>query len=330
MTTVAVTGATGILGTALCARLQADPAVTRVIGLARRPVDPAARGWTKMTFRAADVLDVDGLTDAMDGADVVCHLAFVVLDRGADPAAVRRINVDGSANAFAAAARAGARRIVYASSIAAYGAHPDNPVPITETHPTRGNDGVSYAAHKAAVEAVLDRAAAANPDLETTRIRPCVVVGPASMATMRGPLPTPLVGAALSRFVPWVLPDPGAAPLQLVHEDDVATVFARAVTAEEVEPAYNLAGAGTMTLAEVARELRAIRVRLPAELVRRGVDAAARLRALPVSGEWIDMLAHPIIVDTTRAREGLGWTPRFDTRTALRDMLDRFRRASPV
>lgn len=330
MTTVAVTGATGILGRALCARLQQHPAVGRIVGIARRPFDPDVHGWTKMEFRSADVLDAAAMREALAGADVVCHLAFVVLDRRADADTVRRINVDGSANTFAATAGAGARRLVCASSIAAYGAHPDNPWPITEDHPTRGNPGFYYSAHKAAVEDLLDEAAAANPQVQVTRIRPCVVVGPRSMDLLRGPLPAAAVGLALSGVVPWPLPDPGGAPVQCVHEDDVAEVFARAITAERVGRAYNVAGGGTMTIREVARELGALRVPLPRPLVRRGADVAARLGLLPSGGGWVDLLAHPIIVDTTRARRGLGWVPRYDTRTALRDMLDRFRAARPL
>jgi nucleoside-diphosphate-sugar epimerase len=133
----------------------------------------------------------------------------------------------------------------------------------------------------------------------------------------------------LSPLVPWVLPDPGAAPVQFVHEDDVAEVFRLAITAEAVEPAYNLAGGGTMTVPEIATELGALRLSVPQALVRRGVDLASRVRLLPTGGEWLDMLTHPIIVDTTRARRRLGWVPRYDTRTALRDMLDRFRASTP-
>lgn len=330
MSTVAVTGATGILGRALCARLQRHPAIGRIVGIARRPFEPEVHGWTKMEFRPADVLDPAALREALTGADVVCHLAFVVLDRGASADTVRRINVDGSANTFAAAADAGARRLVYASSIAAYGAHPDNPWPITEDHPTRGNTGFYYSAHKAAVERLLDGFAVDNPAVETTRLRPCVVVGPNSMELLRGPVPAALVGLALSAPIPWVLPDPGGAPMQFVHEDDVAEVFARAITAERVGRAYNLAGGGTMTMREVVREMGARPVAVPRRVLRHGAGLAARLRILPTGGEWIDMLAHPLVVDSARARRELGWVPAYDTRTALRDMLDGFRAARPL
>jgi UDP-glucose 4-epimerase len=328
--TVAVTGATGIFGRALCARLEHDPAVERVLGLARRPFDPAEHGFDKMEFRPADVLDRVALDAAFAGADVVCHLAFTVLDRGMDADQVERINVDGSRNVFAAAAGAGARRIVYASSVAAYGAHADNPVPITEDQPTRGNAGFYYAEHKAAVEALLDDFEVGNPGVEVTRLRPCVTVGPNSVDLFRGPLPVPIVGVLLSPLLPFPLPDPGVAPFQLVHEDDVAEAFALAITAPRTHGTFNVAGGGTITLGELASTLGAIRVPVPGGIMRRAVDAAHRLRVAPTTGDWLDMLRHPVIVDTARLRVQLGWVPRFDTRTALQDMVDCYRQASPL
>jgi nucleoside-diphosphate-sugar epimerase len=325
--TVAVTGATGIFGRALCARLQDDEDVERIIGIARRPFDPAAHGWSKMVFRSADVTDAEALDAALAGAEVVCHLAFIVATHGMDRERARAINVDGSRIVFDAALRAGAGRIVYASSIAAYGAHADNPLPITEDHPTRGQDDMAYSADKAAVERILDDVEIANPGVEIVRIRPCVVVGPNSVDLFRGPVPPWLVGLLLSPAVPWVLPDPGIAPLQLVHEEDVAEVFALAITRPGVRGAFNLAGGGIIEPAELAKRLGAVRLPVPAGLARRVVDVAHAVRLAPTRGDWIEAARHPIIVDTTRAREELGWVPRYDTRTALEDLLDRYRRA---
>ncbi len=54
--TVAVTGPTGTFGAGLVPLLQEDERVARVIGMARRPFDPAERGWTKTDYRQGDVL----------------------------------------------------------------------------------------------------------------------------------------------------------------------------------------------------------------------------------------------------------------------------------
>src|SRR5689334_17285778 len=125
--TVAVTGPTGTFGFGLMPRLQADDRVARIIGIARRPFDPNEHGWTKMEYRQGDVRDATALEAAFAGADVVVHLAFLITGN-ASRDTIRAINIDGTLNTFRAAAAAGARRFVYASSVAAYGFHRDNPI----------------------------------------------------------------------------------------------------------------------------------------------------------------------------------------------------------
>jgi nucleoside-diphosphate-sugar epimerase len=87
----------------------------RVIGIARRPFDPAELGWTKLAYRRGDVRDAEALGAAFEGADVVVHLAILIL--GGSAATTRAINGEGTLNTFRAAAAAGAERFVYASSI---------------------------------------------------------------------------------------------------------------------------------------------------------------------------------------------------------------------
>jgi len=129
--TVAVTGPTGTFGFALIPLLQADDRVGRIVGVARRPFDPAAHGWTKMTYRRGDVRDPEALRDAFGHADVVVHLAFLVTG-AASGEAIRSVNVDGTLNAFRAAAAAGARRFVYASSVIPIGLSGWKPYAATE------------------------------------------------------------------------------------------------------------------------------------------------------------------------------------------------------
>ena len=160
--TVAVTGPTGTFGLALMPLPQADDRVERVIGIARRPFDPAERGWTKMEYRQGDVRDPRALREAFEGADVVVHLAFLILSGAKET--TRAINVEGTLNTFRAAAEAGAKRFVYASSIAAYGFHPDNPIGMTEEWVTRPADRLFYAQEKAELEHLLQQEAAGHPE----------------------------------------------------------------------------------------------------------------------------------------------------------------------
>ena len=174
--TVAVTGPTGTFGVALMPLLQDDENVTRVIGIARRPFDPAEHGWTKMEYRRGDVRDPEALREAFAGADVVVHLAFLIISGSKET--TQAINVEGTLNAFRAAAEAGARRFVYASSIAAYGFHRDNPIGITEDWPTRPADRLFYAQEKAELERLLQDEAVRHPETDLYLLRPPIVLGP--------------------------------------------------------------------------------------------------------------------------------------------------------
>ena len=133
---MAITGPTGTFGHGLMPLLQADVRVARIVGVARRPFDPAAHGWTKLEYRQGDVRDEAMLEQAFAGADVVVHLAFLIAGT-ASREATEAINVEGTLRAFRAASASGATRFVYASSVAAYGFHADNPIGMSEEWPVR-------------------------------------------------------------------------------------------------------------------------------------------------------------------------------------------------
>ena len=175
--TVAVTGPTGTFGFGLMPLLQADERIARVVGIARRPFDANQHGWTKMTYRQGDVRDRGALEEAFRGAEVVVHLAFMITG-AASRETIRKINVEGTLNAFRAAAEAGARRFVYASSIAAYGFHRDNPVGMTEDWPARPAAHLFYAQEKAEIERLLEQEAAGHPGVGMYLLRPPIVLGP--------------------------------------------------------------------------------------------------------------------------------------------------------
>ncbi|HEX2785989.1 MAG TPA: NAD-dependent epimerase/dehydratase family protein [Ilumatobacteraceae bacterium] len=324
--TVAVTGPTGTFGFGLMPLLQSDDRVSRVVGIARRPFDAAAHGWSKMEYRRGDVRDPDALTSAFSDVDVVVHLAFLIV--GGRRETTRAINIDGTVNAFRAAAAAGARRFVYASSVAAYGFHRDNPVGMREDWPTRPADRLYYAQEKAELEEFLRGEATRHPDVALYMLRPCIVLGPHTVGE-KDLLPGPLAGFGrrLSRRlgrlpipIPAPIPD---VPMQFVHEDDVGSALLQCVVAAGPPGAYNIAGAGVLSALDVARELGFIPIPVPARPTYATARALARLPFLPATAEWVEALSHPAIMDTTLARTQLGWTPRFSGLEALRDTLRR-------
>jgi nucleoside-diphosphate-sugar epimerase len=331
-----VTGPTGTFGFGLMPLLQADPRIDRIVGIARRPFDPSEHGWSKMEYRRGDVRDPKAVREAFENADVVVHLAFMITGT-ASRETIRAINVEGTLNAFGAAAAAGAERFVYASSVAAYGFHPDNPIGMTEDWPVRPAARLFYAQEKAELEQLLRVGADAHPEIGLYLLRPPIVLGPHAVGA-KDTLPAPLVTAVqgmlrAAQRLPLPVPVPAPdLPMQFIHEDDVGQALLKCVVAEGPPGAYNIAGDGVVTAADVARELGLTPVRIPAELVQGAARAAASFPLpwfAPPASEWFEAASHPAIMDTTKAKRELGWRPKY---TGLDALLDTFRdrgRAGP-
>jgi nucleoside-diphosphate-sugar epimerase len=324
--TVAVTGPTGTFGFGLMPLLQGEDKVSRIIGIARRPFDPLEYGWTKMEYRRGDVRDRATLEAAFGDVDVVVHLAFMVTGN-APRLTIREINVEGTVNTFRAAARANAKRFVYASSVAAYGFHRDNPVGMTEDWPTRPAKRLFYAQEKAELEHMLTDEASAHPDLRLYVLRPPVVLGPHAVGA-KAVLPEPLntVATRLAAAVlPLRFPLPALVPdmtVQFIHEDDVGQALLLCVVGAGPPGAYNIAGDGPMSGVDIARELGLAAIPIPGAVVRTAARAITSL-PLPPQAEWLEALTQPSIIDATKAKRELGWQPRYTSTQALRDTIQR-------
>ena len=220
----------GEIGISTIEALESHPDVAQIVGMARRPFDPAERGWSKTVYRQGDILDREAVDALVADADVVVHLAFIVLGSRQESA---RVNLAGTRNVFEATVAAQCPRLVYTSSVAAYGYHSDNPVPITEDVPARGSPEHYYSEQKAACEAALTEITSGSA-LEVFVLRPCIVAGPKATALAdampwkRLPGPVRRITEALPLLKP-PFPDPGT-PMQLIHHDDVAAAIALATT----------------------------------------------------------------------------------------------------
>jgi nucleoside-diphosphate-sugar epimerase len=313
--TVAVTGPTGELGRSFVRALERSRDVGRIVGMARRPFDPAAHGWKRTEYRRGDVLDRASVEELVTGADVVVHLAFVVVKASDE---TRHVNVEGSRNVFEATVQAGAKRLVYASSVAAYGFPERLDGLLTEDMPALGHARHPYSAHKAEVEAVLADALAGG-ETDPWVLRPCIVAGPDAPALIeqaRWPdrLPEPL--ASLAGAI-GVLPDPGVT-FQLVHHDDVALALRAGVLGRGEPGAYNLAADGEITMRDLAQALGLRTVPMPKLALEATAELVARLPFLPEEASWVEALRRPVLMDTGKARRLLRWRPRYDARETLR------------
>jgi UDP-glucose 4-epimerase len=323
--TVAVTGPTGEIGQAVVGALERSREVGRILGMARRPFDPASRGWRKMEYRRGDVLNRRRVTLLVEEADVVVHLAFMIMGsaRGS-----RRVNLGGSRNVFEAAAMAGVERLVYASSVAAYGYHSTNPQPLTEDVPARGSADHYYSAQKAEVEEVLADSLTGS-STHAYVFRPCIVAGPQApllidslpYTQISGRLPAPIRG--FLEGVPIlkpVLPDPGVS-FQLVHHDDVANAIRAAVLGHGEPGVYNLAGSGRLSVKELALELGWYSIPVPELAVDVAAEMVSRLGFLPAQAQWVAAFKQSMIMSTAKARRELGWRPRHSAIDTLRETI---------
>jgi nucleoside-diphosphate-sugar epimerase len=294
------------------------PEVERIIGMARRPFDPAARGWSRTEYRQGDITDRDDVDALVADADVVIHVAFIIMGSREESA---RVNLAGTRNVFEATVAAERpRRLVYTSSVAAYGYHSDNPVPITEDVPPRGSPEHYYSEQKAACEAALAEITDGS-GLEVYVLRPCIVAGPKAPALAEAmpwnqlPGPVRRVTQALPLLKP-PFPDPGT-PLQLVHHDDIATAIALAATTSAPAGAYNIAGDGVVSMSDVAAALGARPVRVPRVMASAASEAIARLPFVPSVLEWLHVGRTSVVMDTVKAKNQLGWTPKYTAAETL-------------
>lgn len=317
--TVAVTGASGTVGPALLRRLAGSDEVEQVRVLGRRRTGDMP---DEVDFRRVDVRDGEAVSRALDGADVVVHMAYALYGVSPGERELFATNVRGTRHVAQAAARAGARRFVYLSSAAVYGVHADTPQPLDESAPIRACSRHFYARHKAQTEVVVRRALAGSPT-EAYVFRPCGIVGPhaagATMSRLPGWAPGALAsGCRLLAGVglrPW-LPAPPVA-LQCVHEDDVAQALALAVSGAGAPGVYNLAGDGVLDGAEAWRLVGLRPLPLPRTLVRAALKTMVALPAPVPALHWPALITAPILLDAHKARRELGWRPRFDSAGAL-------------
>ncbi|MDX6729297.1 MAG: hypothetical protein QOK49_4102 [Baekduia sp.] len=318
---MAVTGPTGEIGRPFMRALDRADGVDRIIGMARRPFQPEAHGWCKVEYRRGDVLDRGSVDALVADADVVVHLAFIIVAGSSES---EHINLEGSRNVFEATVAAGAKRLVYASSVAAYG-FPALDRPIVEDDPATGNANMPYSHHKAEVEALLSDVLE-NGETDAYIFRPCIVAGPEApilvnqIPYVRWGDRLPGAVRALFDVVPIlrpVIPDPGV-PFQLVHHDDVADALCAAVEGRGEPGAYNLAGEGTITMADLARALGYHAVPVPDLAVDATAEVVARLPFMPDEVTWIEAVRRPTLMDTSRARRLLGWRPEHDAAETLR------------
>ena len=285
MTRILITGAGGNVGRALLAGLIGHTVLASDI----------APG-----FERCDVTGDD--PDRVIGdfrPEVVVHLASIVTPpKGSTRAFEWRVDVQGTRNVLDACLRHGVRRLVVTSSGAAYGYHADNPVPLRETDPLRGNPEFAYADHKRQVEEMLATARADHPALEQVVLRVGTVLGEGVDNQITALFRKPRLLAVAGSDSPFVF----------IWTKDLARILGRAAT---VGPAgvFNVAGDGAMTMRDLARAMGKPVLTLPAWVLRAALAVARPLGLSRYGPEQVGFLQYRPVLDNRALKEVFGYTP---------------------
>ncbi|MEK7245229.1 MAG: hopanoid-associated sugar epimerase [Pseudomonadota bacterium] len=322
-----VTGATGFVGAAVARALVAEGFAVRV--LARQHSPRTNLDGLAVEVAEGDLTDPASLRRAAAGCTAVFHVAADYRLWTRDPAAMFRVNVEGSRAVVLAAMEAGARRIVYTSSVATLGLPPGG-TPGDETTPVAFADMIGpYKQSKFKAEEEVRRLIA-QENAPVVIVNPSTPIGPGDVR----PTPTGrmIVEAARGRMPAFV--DTG---LNVVHVDDVAAGHVLALRQGRIGERYVLGGEN-MELGEILAGIarltgrRPPRFRIPhGAVLPLAVLAEAWARLIPSAGEpfvtvdGIKMARKKMFFSSAKAARELGYASR-PAPQALADAVAWFRR----
>ncbi len=304
-----MTGANGLIGARLVEELRRRADVESVVALDIEVPGGIAPG---VDARVVDIRD-PGMSEVLAGCTELVHLA-ALLRQQRDEHVMREVNVEGTRNVLECAVAAGVTRIVHLSSATAYGAHPDNDVPLREDAPLRANPELASARHKAEVEAWLWPWAESLPGVRVAALRPSIITGPGLDNVITRLFETP----------PFVTIRGHRPPIQFTHVDDVVSAIVLLLDKPELTGAFNCASEGWLSYDEFLAIADVRHVELPLEIAHQMAHRLWSIGLSPVPPGHLQYGMHPWVVSVDRLVEA-GWRPQRSNRDALQEMADEHR-----
>ncbi|TDH39271.1 SDR family oxidoreductase [Pseudohoeflea suaedae] len=293
MSRILITGAAGMVATALLEELQGHEVIATDKSRPKHLPDNAS--FETMDVRESDPAEVIARTRP----DVIVHLASVVNPpRGTGRGFAYDVDVTGTRNVIDAALAANVRRLVVTSSGAAYGYHADNAVPLTESDPIRGNHEFPYAHHKRLVEEMLAKTRSDHPELEQVVLRVGTVLGEGTdnqiTALFRKPKLLALKGSE--------------SPFVFIWTRDLARILKRAAT-DGPPGIYNVAGDGALGMDDLSGILGKPVTRLPVWLVKAALAVAKPLGLSRYGPEQVRFLQYRPVLANDALKTEFGYVP---------------------
>lgn len=306
---VALTGATGAVGSAVMHHLSRQDWVEQIVVLGRRRPDRLPGRAHFVRWELGDRWPDEAVSaavgrgaDAGSCVDALVHAAFIIEDTSRQAEAFAA-NVEGSLRLISTAAGAGVRHITFVSSANAYGLR-SGPVPLAESEPISDAPSHFYLHHKFLCEIAIHSFAQLGGDATFAIARPCMVVGPG------------VANSALSTMTsdPLIYPAPAHSSYQFIGVDDVADALAR-IVGSMAGGTFNLAPDDSLTVRDIARAQGHRAIGVPLWLARKASDLGFATGLTTFSSRWVtygDPVMRP-----SRSREVLGWEASRTSREAL-------------
>jgi UDP-glucose 4-epimerase len=297
-----ITGGAGYIGSRFVSHLSGREDTEQIVVADLRA---PRESRPKTTFRELDVRDRQGAKALLAAERPHCliHLAFLVKPLH-DETQMYAVDVNGTQNLLDAASRAGTQQVLVTSSTTAYGAFPDNPIPLTEDDPVRGLAEFSYARDKADADRLCQLWALEHPERTMTIVRPCIVFGEE--------VDNYILGLWLkSPFrADFGMPDP---PMQFVHVDDLVDALIRLLEGRH-RGAYNVAADGYITMAEAADMIGMRTQRVPYSIYKRLAAVLWETYVSEAPPGQLEFIVHPWVASNQKLKDATGWSPRYTSR----------------
>ncbi|UXA18657.1 SDR family oxidoreductase [Mycobacterium sp. SMC-4] len=319
---VLVTGACRFLGGYLTARLAQNPLINHVIAVdAIAPSKDLLRRMGRAEFVRADIRNPFIAKVIRTGdVDTVVHAAAASYSpRSGGRATLKELNVMGAIQLFAACQKApSVRRVILKSTSEVYGSSSRDPVLFTESSSRRRPPGEGFARDSIDIEGYARGLGRRRPDIAVTILRLANMIGPAMDTALSRYLAGPVVPTVVGH-------DPR---MQLLHEQDALGALERATVAGKAGT-YNVGASGIIMMSQAIRRAGRIPLPLPSPALV-AVDSLWRAaRPSELDREQLAYLSYGRVMDTTRMRHELGYTPKWTTAEAFDDYV-RGRALKPI